>query len=340
MKKTAINGIIVQLKIRLWSTVGESMTESEFQEFIITIGYRYNEKSKTAFNSFEGFHAMIRFHSDENRYILSMSAGAIGASEAASVSAQIKDFHTAHKNYVIKSGYSKKTVQLVLKMTVDSEIDKEELKALAKFIIELCKSGKIVPICKVCSRKRDTGLYVVGRTLTPICDKCIVRKRRQYEHRKNLFIKKKQNMPAGLFGAVFGAVLGSMLYILLYQFLPNFGVGSAMIVALSFGGFVVTGSRATKKSAVICTVLSILIFVAAEYLALVTNMAILIEHAGGGIAVSEAIQSTNDSLINNGYIFPVLLDLGIGVVVMVAVGVLYFLKRKYTRPLKISKNVL
>ena len=48
------------------------MTESEFQEFMITVGYRYNEKTKTAFNSFEGFRNLIVFNEKENRYSLAL----------------------------------------------------------------------------------------------------------------------------------------------------------------------------------------------------------------------------------------------------------------------------
>ena len=44
------------------------MTESEFQEFMITVGYRYNEKTKSAFNSFEGFKTIIEFSQKDNKY--------------------------------------------------------------------------------------------------------------------------------------------------------------------------------------------------------------------------------------------------------------------------------
>lgn len=316
------------------------MTESEFQEFIITLGYRYNEKSKSAFNTFEGFHAVIMFNEKEKRYSFSMRAAAANIADAAEIADKIDVFRSEHKNYIIRSGYKKKNVYISLKMTIDSDIDKDELKETARLIINLCKSGKIIPICHVCSRQRKTGLYVVGRELVAICDPCITRKRRQYEHRRDLFIKKKQNMPTGLVGAVFGAVLGAVAYILLYQFIPMYGIGSGFIISLSFAGFVVTGKRATKLSAVICTVISVLIFAAAEYAAIVANMAILIEQQGGGIALSEAIEATNSGFGDNYYTGTVLLDIGIGIAVMLIIGFAYFLKRKYTRPLKISKNIL
>lgn len=119
-----------------------------------------------------------------------------------------------------------------------------------------------------------------------------------------------------------------------------YGIGSGFIISLSFAGFVVTGKRATKLSAVICTVISVLIFAAAEYAAIVANMAILIEQQGGGIALSEAIEATNSGFGDNYYTGTVLLDIGIGIAVMLIIGFAYFLKRKYTRPLKISKNIL
>lgn len=316
------------------------MTESEFQEFMITVGYRYCEKAATAFNSFEGFHTRIQFNEKEKRYSLLLSAGTNTSNDAIDVQNMLKEFSALHKNCITKAVYADKKININLKMTVDSEIDKNELKETAKFIIELCKSEKIIPLCSVCFRNKKTGLYIVGRELMPMCDLCVARKRRRYEYKKNVFDKKTQNMPAGIAGAVFGALLGAAVYVLLYQFLNMYGTGSLFIVFLSFVGFVVTGQRATRKSAVICEIISAVIFVMAEYISLVANMSILIEQKGGGIAVSEAIQATNMSFGDMSFLFSAGLDIAIGFAVMAIAGLVYFLKRKYTRPLKISKNIL
>ncbi|MDD6490259.1 MAG: hypothetical protein PUG48_10725 [Clostridia bacterium] len=316
------------------------MTESEFQEFIITVGYRYCEKAKTAFNSFEGFHTRIQFSEKEKRYSLVLSAITNNSNDAIDVQNMLKEFSSEHKNYITKAIYSDKKISINLKMTIDSAIDKNELKEIAKFITELCKSGKIIPVCSVCFRNKKTGLYIVGRELMPMCDFCVERKRQRYEHRKNLFDKKTQNMPAGIAGAVFGALLGAALYVLLYQLLFVFGIGSLFIIVLSFVGFVVTGQRATKKSAVVCEIISAVVFLIAEYVALVANMSILIEQKGGGIAVSEAIQAINMSFMDMSFLVAAGFDILTGFAVMAIAGLVYFLKRKYTRPLKISKNIL
>lgn len=316
------------------------MTESEFQEFMIIMGYRYHEKSKTAFNSFEGFHNLIEFSEKENRYSLALDCVGKSTEQLAQVRQQLRDFHTEHKNHVIKSGYDKRRIYIVMKMTIDSDIDKEELKALVHFMTELCKSGNLSPICRICSRERKTGLYVVGKEVTAMCESCVGRKRRLYEKRKNVFLNKTQNLPGGMVGALFGALMGAAVYVLLYQLFPLFGVGSLLIVVLAFLGFVVTGSRATKKSAVICEAISAVVFLAAEYIALVLTSAIEIERLGGGIAVSEAIDITNTSLCDGGYVLSLLPELLVGLGLIAAAGVVYFLKRKYTRPMKISKNIL
>lgn len=316
------------------------MTESEFQEFIITIGYRYCEKAKTAFNSFEDFHTKIQFYVQENKYVFSLNADISKQSNPYEINEQLKDFLAEHKNNIIRAVYDNKKINIVLKMTIDSDIDKDKLKVTAKFIMDLCKSGKIIPICQACSRKNKTGLYIVGRELTSLCDTCVAKKRRQYEHRKNVFDLKKQNMPAGITGAIFGSLLGASIYVLLYQFLPLYGTATIFIIILSFMGFVVTGQRATRKSAIICMIISAAVLMLAEYTAIVANMAILIELEGGGIAVSEAIEATGMSLTDKDYLFSVLFDIATGIVIINITGVVYFLKRKYTRPLKISENIL
>ena len=315
------------------------MTESEFQEFLITVGYRYNKKSKSAFNSYEGFHTIIEFNDIEGKYSLSLDAQPVSID---ALSEKIKSFAAENKDYIAKALYSSKykQIRLTVKMTVDSEIDREHLKTTAKFVMDLCKSDTMTPLCRVCSRNRKTGLYVIGTALTPVCDNCIVRKRRQYEKRRDMFEKKKQNMTAGLFGAVFGAALGSSIYILIYQFLPLYGIWGGIIAPLSFGGFVLTGKRATKLSAVFCEIISVFAFVAAEYMALIASNSIMIEKDGGGIAVSEAIELTNMTLTESSYLNSVIVELIVGTVIMLVIGAAYFLKRSLTRPLKISKNVL
>lgn len=316
------------------------MTESEFQEFMIIVGYRYNEKTRTAFNSFNGFRNLIEFSDKENRYSLVLDCVGASPAQLDSVEERIKNFHAEHKNYVVKSGYSKKQIQIVMKMTIDSDLDKEELKALVHFMTELCKSGDLRPVCRVCARDRKTGLYVVGKEVTPICEACVGRKRRLYEKRKNVFLNKTQNMPGGIAGAVFGAILGAAVYVLIYQLMPMLGIGSLLIVGLSFSGFIVTGNRATRKSAVICEIISALVFLAAEYVSLVLTSAVEIERLGGGIAISESIEITNASLCDKTYIFSLLPELIVGLVLIAAAGLGYYLKRAYTRPMKISKNIL
>lgn len=313
------------------------MTESEFQEFIITIGYRYCEKAKTAFNSFEGFHTTILFNKKENRYIFSLNSDTETQTSVEDIQKKLKELH---KNNIVKSVYSDKKIIIVLKMSIDSDIDKNNLKQTANFMINLCKSGKMIPICESCSQKNNTGIYIVGSKLTPLCGACVEKKRRQYEHRKNVFELKKQNMPAGIIGAIFGALFGASIYMLLYQLIPMFGTASVFIAVLSFMGFVITGERATKKSAVICILISLAIFIITEYLSIVVNMAILIERQGGGIAVSEAINAVGMSLSDNDFFTSVLIDTAIGIMTIIAAGFIYFLKRKYTRPLKISENLL
>lgn len=316
------------------------MTEGEFQEFLIKVGYRYNKKSKTAFNSFEGFHTLICFLEKEKRYHVQLDAF---ADDKPALEKMLRDFSSEGKDYVTKAVCKNRIIEISIKMTVDSQIDREHLEQLARFMTTLYKSGTIRPLCRVCGRGRKTGLYVIGQELTPVCENCITRKRRLYERRVDLFEKKQQNMPAGIAGALFGAMLGASLYVLLYQLWTGLGIYAALIMLGAFAGFVAAGNRATKKSAVVCYILSVIVFIITEYTAIVTALAIQIEREGGGIAVAEAMQVTNTYLTDTAYlsyIWTIFLELGIGIAVMALIGLGYYLKRRYTRPLKISKNVL
>ncbi len=316
------------------------LTESEFQEFIITMGYRYNEKSKTAFNTFQGFHSLICFGGSENRYSLRLDCTPKSSEDILSVLESLNEFHDEHKEYVVKYSFKRNYISMELKKTIDSDIDKEQLRAIVHLITVLCKSERLAPICRVCSRQRKTGVYVVGSKMMPICDNCVGRKRRLYEKRRDLFEKKEQHMASGIIGAVFGASLGAMLNILMYQLCPLKGVWSIFIVVLCFCGYVVTGKRATKKSGVICAVISAVIFVLSEYAAIVLETAIGIERDGGHILISESIEITNSVLSDVSSLVSFIPEIVAGLLVILATGIVYFLKRMLTRPMKISKNLL
>lgn len=316
---------------------GENLTESEFQEFIITVGYRYNKKSRSAFNSFEGFRTVIEFREADKRYLFNLFAGTEKSTQLKEI---LDKFSSESKSFVTHCRYKHDKLRISVRMTVDSEIDRENLKKIVHFLTELFKSELIYPVCGSCLRKKDTGLYVIGTDLLPVCATCLERKRRIYIRRRDNFEKKKQSMPGGIAGSVFGAMLGSMIYIFLYQLIPQCWYASGLLAFLCYAGFVVAGQRATRKSAVISTIIAIAAFAEAEYAALIVNTAVLIESEGGGIAVGEAIAATNSGFSDNGTLMMFIFELAAGAVVILFTGAMYFLKRSLTRPLKMSKNVL
>ena len=316
------------------------MTEGEFQEFIITQGYRYNSKTKIAFNSFEGFHAVLTFADKEGRYTMRLECSAKSMDDAVSVADSLKKFREEHKEYVSKARYTMRYVSVEIKKTVDSEIDREELRSLVHFITELLKSGHLKPLCRVCGRERKTGVYVIGKAICPVCDSCIVRKRRQYEKRIEQFERKKQFWPGGIIGALFGGLLGGLIYVLIYQYINLYGAAAVFIPVLTFCGFVVLGRRATKLSGVICALISLVFFALAEYISMVVQTAVDIERDGGGIEIARSADIINLSLKESETVQMYIPEAVVGVALIILTGIVYFIKRSLTRPMKISKNLL
>ena len=81
------------------------MTEGEFQEFLITVGYRYNAKSKSGFNTFEGFHTIVQFLTDENRYSFILGAATDDLQE---LNERLRTFSSENKRFVTKAKYKDK----------------------------------------------------------------------------------------------------------------------------------------------------------------------------------------------------------------------------------------
>ena len=78
---------------------------------MITVGYRYNEKLKFAFNSFEGFRTVIKFSENKNRYFLTVKTG---TSSIAELKKKLQNYEFEHKNYVSRAKYSKKYIEQFL----------------------------------------------------------------------------------------------------------------------------------------------------------------------------------------------------------------------------------
>ena len=75
---------------------------------MITVGYRYEKKSKSAFNSFEGFRTIIEFNKKDNKYSLRVKAG---TDDISLLKQKLKSYADSHKNHVIKAKYADKYIR-------------------------------------------------------------------------------------------------------------------------------------------------------------------------------------------------------------------------------------
>ena len=127
---------------------------------------------------------------------------------------------------------------------------------------------------------------------------------------------------------------------LLYQYINLYGITAAAIPVLTFSGFVVVGGRATKLSGVICALISALVFAAAEYVSMIVQTAVDIERDGGGIEIARSADIINLSLREPETLQMYLPETLVGIGLILVIGTAYFIKRKLTRPMRVSKNLL
>ncbi len=320
------------------------MTESEFEEFVITLGMQYYKPSAAAHGRIDGFETILRFSQRQGRYILSIGAGTEEKDKEHELNGQLNRL-AAENNKIFFARFENHVLQIDMKMTVNSEIDRSTIKDSIGKALGFCKDLKMVPYCKYCGQPKRIGFFTLGGTFDTMCEDCFNVKSSALDAK----LKKrnqKTRFGRGFLGSIVALALGTVLYIILYLFNIRLGLGSIILIFGALFAFAFWGRRHTFKSVLVCMVLSWLFLLAAEYLSYITEFAAeLIEEMGVPYAdffwaVNEAVYWLNTHILTWSVYSSLLLNIGIGTGLILIFGTSFAIGYKfYCRPYIKSERI-
>lgn len=304
------------------------MTESEFEEFVITLGMQYYKPDNAAYGRIDGFETILRFSERQGRYIFLVGAGAEERDNEQELNAQLNRLAAAN-NKIFLARFENHTIQVDMKMTINSEIDRGTIKESISKVFGFCKDLKILPFCKYCGQQKKTGFFTLGGAFDAMCEDCFNIKSPILDKK----LKRRNQKPRfgrGLLGSIAALILSTIIYIVLYLFNIRMGLGSIILVIAALFAFVLFGKRHTAKSILACMVLSWLFLLAAEYISYVAEFSkdLSVPYADMFWAVDEAIRFVHTHILTSAVYGIMLVNIAIGTGLIAVFGALFALGYK------------
>lgn len=143
---------------------------------------------------------------------------------------------------------------IALHMNTLGDSDRENLAVVMEALTKKCEERGLYSCCEFC-QNRGSLLYVsLNGDIKQVCENCADEIQKTVTAAKPL----KENVFLGIIGAVIGTFIGSLLWILLDQIGFIAGIAGYAIVYCGIMGYEKLGKRISKKSIIICIILSIL----------------------------------------------------------------------------------
>ncbi|MGN0537173.1 MAG: hypothetical protein ACI4M3_04285 [Acutalibacteraceae bacterium] len=316
------------------------MTESEFEEFVITLGMQYYKPDSTAYGRIDGFETILRFSERQGRYVFLVGAGAEKKENEQELNTQLSRL-AASNNKIFFARFENHTIQIDVKMTVNSEIDRTTIRESISKVFGFCKDLKILPFCKYCGQQKKTGFFTLGGAFDAMCEDCfnirgpVLDKKLKKRNQKCRFGR-------GLLGSIAALILSTVIYVVLYLFNIRMGLCSIVLIAAALFAFVLFGKRHTAKSVLACMALSWLFLLAAEYISYVAEFAkdLSVPYADMFWAVDEAIRFVHTHILTSAVYGTMLVNIAVGTGLILILGALFALGYKaFCRPYIKSEKI-
>lgn len=316
------------------------MTESEFEEFVITLGMQYYKPDSTAYGRIDGFETLLRFSQRQGRYIFQVGMGAEQKDNEQKLNTQLNQLASAN-NKILLARFENHALQVDMKMTVNSKIDRGTIKDSMGAVFGFCKDLKMLPFCKYCGQQKKTGFFTLGGVFDAMCNECFDIKSPVLDEKL-----KRRNQDSrfwrGFLGSILALLLGTVLYVCLYLLGVPWGFGSIILITAAMFGFMPFGKRHTRKSVVVCMIFSWLFLLAAEYVSYAAEFVRELSNADMDLfwASNEAIQWLNTHIFTPSVYGDMLLNIGVGTAWILLLGAVFALGYKaYCKPYIKSKKI-
>lgn len=124
-------------------------------------------------------------------------------------------------------------------------------------MLSFLRTGGWQPCCDACGRTDTTSPYVLADSFLQLCPTCAAVANQNSSAENQRQLDKKENFPAGLLGAFLGSLLGVLAIILFSRLNLIAAISGSIMAACALKGYELLGGKMTKRGAVACLVIMI-----------------------------------------------------------------------------------
>lgn len=150
----------------------------------------------------------------------------------------------------------KNTITMILKRCTNQEKLQNNMQECLPAFLAFLKSKGLVNGCELCGEAKSTECCYLTESVKYLCEDCYASVSQRTEELMN-GTKKKENIIAGIVGALLGSLLGVVSIILLSQLGYVAAVSGVIMAVCTLSGYEILGGKLTKRGIVISAVIMI-----------------------------------------------------------------------------------
>ncbi len=235
-----------------------------YEQLAANTGLRFNTQSETIYGLHNGYHVLVYPENETYPYILTVSVSADRPGNPISKE-EGKAFSKEHKpvGSLRQDGYQIKMV--LVQMTNQEKLAAnltESLNALTAFL----HANGFQNCCQTCGSTTPTEACAAGRICMHLCYNCFVNLQQNQIVNNDEKRRKKENIIAGIVGALLGSLLGVLCIIVMGQLGYVAAISGVIMAVCTMKGYELLGSRLSTIGVIICAVIMLIMTYAGNQL--------------------------------------------------------------------------
>lgn len=222
-------------------------------------GLNYDDQSGTVFGRKNGYEVMVN-RIENNMTTISISASRNGeAPDNAELKLFVKNNKKVLANYSL--AHHKIMFNVMAGMSMSKRVEK--VSQALNLITEFFNSNNYENCCQECGNVGITESYVVSGAPKMSCNACFAHHANEVDSNNEIAKRKKENIPAGIIGALFGALIGAVVIVVVAKLGYVAWISGVVMGVCTLKGYEILG----KKLGVVGAIVSFVIMIGMTFLA-------------------------------------------------------------------------
>ncbi len=240
----------------------KSKVQENYQALAASSAMRYDENQNVIYGQREGYEFLLIPHQDSRYpYMLTIQTAVKNMAGTTLTKAEQKEITKSNKNisYITHKG---NTISFQLKQINNQEKLRTAITETLNGIVFSLRTKEFYPCCSHCGQNSETSAYRLSTGYVHLCNDCELRLRDQIQLTEQQESQKKENVIAGIVGAVVGSLLGVLCIVILSR-LGYVAALSGIVMAIGvLKGYELLSKKLSTKGIVIsCIIMLIMTYV-------------------------------------------------------------------------------